>query len=67
MSDSPTYEYLPVVLLNGREWGSRELIDICRSYELACRLGEEYARNVGVNATFLVLRRTIGPWEGWAP
>ena len=67
--DAPeqTEEFLPVVILDGEEHGSREQLDICATYEHARKLGETYARNVGHGARYVILRRTVGRWEEWAP
>ncbi len=63
--DAPAeeYEYIPIVILDGREHGRREAIDICRSYAAAVELGYVFTRNVGRGATYAVLRRPVGSWE----
>jgi hypothetical protein len=63
--DAPpeTHEYIAVVILNGREHGRRESVDICSSYAAAVELGQLFAANVGRGATFAVLKRPVGPWE----
>jgi hypothetical protein len=63
--DAPeqTDEFLPVVILHGREWGGRDPVDICTTYERAAELGEKYARNVGEGARYVILRRSVGPWR----
>lgn len=62
-SGPQTEEFRPVVILNGREHGRREQVDVCEEYAYAVHLAQIYATNVGHGATWTVLRRTVGEWE----
>ena len=64
-SGPQTHEYLPVVILDGQEYGLRDQIDICTSYVEACDLGRVKARHVRRGASYVVLRREVGAWEQW--
>jgi len=61
----PEFEYIPIVMVDGREWGRREQVDITTSYGYACETGRCFVENVGNGATYVILRRPVGAWEQW--
>jgi hypothetical protein len=66
------WEYLAVVYVDGKELGSRELVDIRLTLEdaqrEAQRLENIYAhlRRANITVKIVVLRRRVSPWERFA-
>lgn len=56
-----THEYLCVRYVDGEEWGLRERVDICSSYDSALR---EKRRLEGLRQAgeVVILRRVVGAW-----
>jgi hypothetical protein len=56
-------EYMPIVIVEGKEYGARDLSNVRSSYAAALELGVEFVTNVGRGGYVVVLTREVPAWE----
>jgi hypothetical protein len=59
-------EYMPIVIVEGKEYGARDLSAVRSSYAAALELGAVLAANVGragLRGYVVVLTREVPAWE----